>query len=483
MEQNEDTMDKMIQEISEVTKGTSDKHDEHLDEMSKPIVYKNILVLSVASMLQFSAFNSFANLQSSLNKAEGLGTTGLALLYAVMMLTSLFITPITVERISTKWVMIWSMCTYIIYMATGFYPSWYTVTPASVIIGIGAAHFWLAMPAYVIDIAKRYAYITDTAEQDRVTLFFGIVYAFIYSSNIWGNLFSSIVFRHKDTNNTSEDFESFCGPNYCPYRELNMSMIVPPSQKQVYIFTGFCSGITAFAMVLLISFLTNVGSRINTSSAICKQIRRVAVHLMTSRNQQFLIVSSIFGGLASGFVVGDFTSAYTSCPYGIHNVGLVMITFGVSQSLCSAVFGKLNQYTGHIAVYTFGSIIQLSCYITLLLWKPLPTQYVVVFVLAAMSGLAGAANEPVISALHNLYFDNTRDIALSSYRLLSSLGWAISFGYSSWLCSQFKLYILIGVLVLSLLTLIALDIKHKRDLRQKAKEKDKVGESLIALPT
>ncbi|XP_053402243.1 protein unc-93 homolog A-like isoform X2 [Mercenaria mercenaria] len=438
MEQNEDTMDKMIQEISEVTKGTSDKHDEHLDEMSKPIVYKNILVLSVASMLQFSAFNSFANLQSSLNKAEGLGTTGLALLYAVMMLTSLFITPITVERISTKWVMIWSMCTYIIYMATGFYPSWYTVTPASVIIGIG---------------------------------------------NIWGNLFSSIVFRHKDTNNTSEDFESFCGPNYCPYRELNMSMIVPPSQKQVYIFTGFCSGITAFAMVLLISFLTNVGSRINTSSAICKQIRRVAVHLMTSRNQQFLIVSSIFGGLASGFVVGDFTSAYTSCPYGIHNVGLVMITFGVSQSLCSAVFGKLNQYTGHIAVYTFGSIIQLSCYITLLLWKPLPTQYVVVFVLAAMSGLAGAANEPVISALHNLYFDNTRDIALSSYRLLSSLGWAISFGYSSWLCSQFKLYILIGVLVLSLLTLIALDIKHKRDLRQKAKEKDKVGESLIALPT
>ncbi|XP_045192103.2 protein unc-93 homolog A-like [Mercenaria mercenaria] len=400
-----------------------------------------------------------------------------------MMLTSLFIAPITVQTISAKWIMIFSMCTYIIYMATGFYSSWYTVIPASLIIGIGASHFWLAMPAYVIGIAKRYAYITDTVIQDRVTLFLGIVYAFIFSSNIWGNLFSSIVFRHKDSNNTSEDLEKFCGPNYCPYRDLNMSLIVPPTPKQVYVFTGFCSGVTAVAILLMISFVANIGSEINTSSSICKQFRRVAVHLITSKEQQLLVVSSVFSGLANGFVVGDFTSAYTSCPYGIHNVGLVMISYGVSQSLFSAVYGKLNQYTGHIAIYTFGSVIQLSCYITLLLWNPLPTQYAVVFVLAALSGLAGAANEPVISALHNLYFDKTRDIALSSYRLLTSIGWAISFGYSSWLCSQFKIYILIGVLVLSVLTLIALDIKHKRDLRQNAKEKEKVGENLIALTT
>jgi hypothetical protein len=46
--------------------------------------------------------------------------------------------------------------------------------------------------------------------------------------------------------------------------------------------------------------------------------------------------------------------AYISCPYGIQNVGLGMITLGVVQSIFSVVFGKLNQYIGHIAIFTFG---------------------------------------------------------------------------------------------------------------------------------
>jgi hypothetical protein len=50
------------------------------------------------------------------------------------------------------------------------------------ILFVGAAHFWLAMPAYVIDLAKSYAQATDTLDQDRVTFFFGIVYAAIYTS-------------------------------------------------------------------------------------------------------------------------------------------------------------------------------------------------------------------------------------------------------------------------------------------------------------
>jgi hypothetical protein len=46
--------------------------------------------------------------------------------------------------------------------------------------------------------------------------------------------------------------------------------------------------------------------------------------------------------------------AYISCPYGIQNVGLVLITLGVSQSIFSVVFGKINQYIGHIAIFSFG---------------------------------------------------------------------------------------------------------------------------------
>lgn len=52
-----------------------------------------------------------------------------------------------------------------------------------------------------------------------------------------------------------------------------------------------------------------------------------------------------------------FTSqAYISCPFGIKNVGFVMVTFGVCLSLFSFVFGKLTQYTGHMAIYFLGEL-------------------------------------------------------------------------------------------------------------------------------
>lgn len=46
----------------------------------------------------------------------------------------------------------------------------------------GAAHLWLAVVIYVTDIAKKYAMLTKTKEQDRVNLFLGIFYGFMYTS-------------------------------------------------------------------------------------------------------------------------------------------------------------------------------------------------------------------------------------------------------------------------------------------------------------
>jgi len=50
---------------------------------------------------------------------------------------------------------------------------------------------------------------------------------------------------------------------------------------------------------------------------------------------------------------------------------------------------------------------------------------------------------------------------MSSIRVLNSLGWAVSFGYSSWICTNAKVYILIALLVISLICLVILYFKHK----------------------
>jgi len=55
---------------------------------------KNLIVLSSAFLLLFTAFQSLQNLQSSLNKEEGLGTVSLAVIYATGVLAGLFLPPL-----------------------------------------------------------------------------------------------------------------------------------------------------------------------------------------------------------------------------------------------------------------------------------------------------------------------------------------------------------------------------------------------------
>ena len=45
-------------------------------------VYKNVLVICLAFLCQFTAFNGIGNLQSSINCEDGLGTATLASIYA-----------------------------------------------------------------------------------------------------------------------------------------------------------------------------------------------------------------------------------------------------------------------------------------------------------------------------------------------------------------------------------------------------------------
>jgi len=111
-----------------------------LTKMTTFGVYKNLIVLSFSFLLLFSSLMSFSNIQSTVNIEGGLGTTGLAVFYAVMVFTSLFVTLITVPLLSYKTMMMLSMLTYICYVATGFYSSWYTVVPGSVIVGFGGCH-------------------------------------------------------------------------------------------------------------------------------------------------------------------------------------------------------------------------------------------------------------------------------------------------------------------------------------------------------
>lgn len=61
-------------------------------------ITKNVIVLGVAFMLQFTAFHGTANLQSSINTDGSLGTYTLAAIYVSLIVSNIFL-PVLVIRL------------------------------------------------------------------------------------------------------------------------------------------------------------------------------------------------------------------------------------------------------------------------------------------------------------------------------------------------------------------------------------------------
>lgn len=76
-------------------------------------------------------------------------------------------------------------------MAAQFYPKFYTMIPAGLLVGIGAAPLWCAKCTYLTVVAEAYATLSDVATDILVTRFFGLFFMFYQMAQVWGNLISS----------------------------------------------------------------------------------------------------------------------------------------------------------------------------------------------------------------------------------------------------------------------------------------------------
>ena len=100
-------------------------------KMTKNQILKNLIVLSVSYLFLFTAFQSLQNLQSSLNKEEGLGTASLSVIYGSGVVAGLLLPPFIINLLGCKWTLAVSMVCYIVFMAANMYAVWPTMMPAS----------------------------------------------------------------------------------------------------------------------------------------------------------------------------------------------------------------------------------------------------------------------------------------------------------------------------------------------------------------
>ena len=64
----------------------------------------------------------------------------------------------------------------------------------------------------------------------------------------------------------------------------------------------------------------------------------------------------------------------------------------------------------------------------------------------------GPLSAVCLAALYGILFPRDKEAAFANYRMWESLGFVIAFAYSTFLCLEYKLYILLAVLVLTIIT-------------------------------
>ncbi|KAL3207044.1 hypothetical protein MRX96_010367 [Rhipicephalus microplus] len=120
-------------------------------------IIKNVVTMSFSFLLLFTAFQSVSNLQSSINSVQGLGTFTMATIYVALVLSCMFVPPLMIRKLNLKCTLVVSMAMYVFYFIANFYPTWATLLPASIVMGLGGAPLWTAKCAYLTTVANDYA--------------------------------------------------------------------------------------------------------------------------------------------------------------------------------------------------------------------------------------------------------------------------------------------------------------------------------------
>ena len=164
-----------VEKISEETELTG------VQRKNKIGIYKNLAVVTIAFLLLFAAYSSLENLQSSLNVAEGLGTTGLTVVYLSKLVSSLFLPPLLFSKLGLKWTIVISAFGYIAYIGASFRATWATIIPTSVLLGVGASNLWTGQMAFVSELSEQYSNTNNKEFSDVLSKFFSIFYTVFHT--------------------------------------------------------------------------------------------------------------------------------------------------------------------------------------------------------------------------------------------------------------------------------------------------------------
>ena len=210
--QNEDT-----QHFNEIlhthSRGTS------VEPESPGCFWKNHLVLCFSFLLSFTSYLGIQNLESTLNHISGLGVSSLACVSGGVVMAALF-APAFVYKVGPKWSAATGLGGQVIFASANFYPQFYMLIPASLILGVASAIQWTGTNVYLTQLASDYADRILDEQDNMISRFNGIFFMFVTGAQVVGNLISSLVLFDK-SNQSSVTNITHCGALFCHFNSTD----------------------------------------------------------------------------------------------------------------------------------------------------------------------------------------------------------------------------------------------------------------------
>ncbi|XP_041979541.1 UNC93-like protein [Aricia agestis] len=451
------------------------------------IITKNVVIIGLAFMVHFTAYCGAANLQSSINAEDGLGTASLAAVYAGLIVSNMFLPAIMIRFLGPKWTICASFVMYMPWIATQLWPRFYTMIPAAILLGVGGAPLWCSKKIYILIVSKAWSKITNIPVDVLFTRLLGLFTMLFLFNSIWGNLLSSLVISSGDneaayTSVNASLIPEVCGANFIVDEDAG-NVLKPQPKEKIQMLTGIflaCMAGAALIVAVGVDSVKRYELLLDKSETGTGSLFGMTLQVMVEPNQLMMITVNVFIGFAQAFSGAEFTAAYVSCVIGTGSIGFVMMGSGIADAIGCLVTGYLSKITGRVPLITLAFIVQGALYTFMLTWRPQADHQAVVYGIAMIWGACDSIWIIQIASFASGLFPGREEAAYCNFSLWESMGFIIAYITSPYLRISTKIYIQIVLMVVGVAFYFVVEYRQKQKQKREAEKSQKEVEKYTA---
>ncbi|CAC5392732.1 unnamed protein product [Mytilus coruscus] len=415
----------------------------------------NFSALCLIWLFSFTAYSGLINLEASLH-----ADTGLYSLFAITFggVISCTFAPTVIARLGPKGSLILACLFQTVYVIANYYPKAYILISGGAISGLASGLMWTVQGCYITSIAVDYLRydISHTSLGSILSKLSGIFYMAFQSTQIFGNLISSVVFQFGETTLKFTN-NSFCGANFCP---SDMNIHVPMNRSKngtiatthvdaanhdsVNILISTYLACTVVALLICIFGLRPIESSLSEKYDTFKERFASSWGLLFKDLKVLLVVPLYFYiGMQLIVMFVQFTRSFTACRLGVELGETRMMLWDITNDTSPVFFFLIPLSWGLDSIWMTQSM--------------------------ALVGSAFHKNPEPMFALCIAF---------------QALGSAVAYIYNIYICEYVKIYIVCITLVVSVFLVLILEMRIRRadqirESQVKPDNSNSVKESLL----